>query len=119
MLVGCSLHDIGQETPKQRPPGRFAAWGDHQTVAVAKQPAVNKSSCFSEMAKLMEFIDHIEKNLGKTAEKVYKPKHPADALETWSDTTKLQALGYEAKTSIAEGVAKFIEWHRNYYGRNI
>ena len=72
-----------------------------------------------KQVQLMEFIDHIEKNLGKTAEKVYKPKHPADALETWSDTTKLQALGYEAKTPIAEGVAKFIEWHRNYYGRNI
>jgi UDP-glucuronate 4-epimerase len=72
-----------------------------------------------KQVQLMDFIDHIEKNLGKTAEKVYKPKHPADALETWSDTTKLQALGYEAKTPIAEGVKHFIQWHRNYYGRNI
>lgn len=69
--------------------------------------------------QLMDFIEEIEKNLGKKAIKNYMPRHPADALETWSDTTKLQALGYEPKTPIEEGVEKFVQWHRNYYGRNI
>ena len=68
--------------------------------------------------QLMDFIDHIEQNLGKKAEKIMAPRHPADALETWSDTTKLQALGYKANTPIADGVEHFINWHRNYYGRN-
>ena len=31
---------------------------------------------------------------------------------TWSDTTKIQALGYKAETPIEEGVAKFIEWYK-------
>ena len=70
-----------------------------------------------QQVQLMDFIDHIESNLGKKAEKIMAPRHPADALETWSDTTKLQALGYKATTSIAEGVKNFIQWHRNYYGR--
>ena len=72
-----------------------------------------------QQVQLMDFISHIEDNLGKTAEKNFVPRHPADALETWSDTTKLQALGYKATTPIAEGVTNFVQWYRSYYGRNI
>ena len=72
-----------------------------------------------QQVQLMDFISHIEDNLGKTANKNFMEKHPADALETWSDTTKLQALGYKATTPIAEGVKNFIQWYRNYYGQNI
>lgn len=68
--------------------------------------------------ELMHFIKEIENNLKLTAEKHYYPAHPADAKETWSDTTKLQALGYAPKTSIENGVKKFVQWYRNYYGRN-
>lgn len=67
---------------------------------------------------LMDFIHEIENNLGKVAEKDFQPRHPADALETWSDTTKIEQLGYKSSTPIAEGVKNFVEWYRNYYGRN-
>lgn len=73
---------------------------------------------YGEQVDLMDFINHIEVNLGKTAEKQFAPRHPADALETWSDTSKLQALGYKPTTAIADGVKNFVNWHRNYYGRN-
>ena len=63
-----------------------------------------------EQVALMDFINEIEKNTGKDAIKNLAPKHPADTLETWSDTTKLQALGYQPKVSIAEGVERFYEW---------
>ena len=65
---------------------------------------------------LMDFIAEIEKNLGIVAIKNYLPKHPADTIETWSDTTKIQALGYTANTPIEQGVAEFIKWYRSYYG---
>jgi len=67
---------------------------------------------------LMDFIYNIEKNLGKEAIKVMKPKHPADAQETWSDTTKIEKLGYKSTTPIEQGVENFIQWYRNYFGRN-
>lgn len=67
---------------------------------------------------LMEFVENIEKQLGRTAEKNYVPKHPADTQATWSDTTKLQALGYKAETPIEQGVEKFISWYKSYYGVN-
>ncbi|MDC0308703.1 NAD-dependent epimerase/dehydratase family protein [bacterium] len=68
-----------------------------------------------EQVQLMDFITEIEKNFDKEAEKVMLPKHPADTQETWSDTTKLQSLGWKPKTSIPEGVAKFAEWYKEYY----
>jgi len=68
-----------------------------------------------EQVGLMDFISEIEKNTGKEAIKNLAPKHPADTLETWSNTTKLQSLGYEPKVSIAEGVRRFYEWYKNYH----
>lgn len=67
---------------------------------------------------LMEFVENIEKQLGRTATKNYVPKHPADTQATWSDTTKLQALGYKAETPIEKGVENFIAWYKDYYGVN-
>lgn len=68
-----------------------------------------------EQVQLMDFIHHIEKKVGKEAIIDYRPKHPADVPATWSDTSKLQALGYKPKTSIEEGVSHFIDWYREYY----
>ena len=69
-----------------------------------------------EQVGLMDFISEIEKNTGKEAIKNLAPKHPADTLETWSNTSKLQSLGYEPKVSITEGVEKFYEWYKTYNG---
>ena len=57
-------------------------------------------------------------NLGRKAIRELVPMHPADTHQTWSDTTKLQALGYKPTTNIKEGVAKFIEWYKEYYNVN-
>lgn len=69
-----------------------------------------------EQVALMDFISEIEKNTGKEAIKNLAPKHPADTLETWSNTSKLQSLGYTPKVSIAEGVERFYEWYKEYNG---
>ena len=71
-----------------------------------------------QQVNLMDFISEIEKNFGRTLEKNFLPRHPADTLETWSDTTKLQSLGWQPRTSIPEGVSKFAEWYKNYYKVN-
>ena len=67
---------------------------------------------------LMEFVENIEFQLQRKAIKNFVPKHPADTQATWSDTTKLQALGYKSETPIEVGVAKFIEWYKRYYNVN-
>jgi UDP-glucuronate 4-epimerase len=73
---------------------------------------------YGQQVELMRFVDDIEKNLGREALKDMVPKHPADVDETWSDTSKLQAIGYKPTTSIEDGVEKFVEWYKDYYGVN-
>jgi len=73
---------------------------------------------YGQQVNLLDFVDEIEKNLDRKAERELAPKHPADVPETWSDTTKLQALGYNPKTSITDGVKEFITWYKSYYGVN-
>ena len=63
---------------------------------------------------LMDFIQEIEKNVGKKAIMNLAPKHPADTLETWSNTKKLEALGYEPKTDVSVGIKEFYEWYVEY-----
>ena len=65
---------------------------------------------------LMDFIREIEKNVGNgQATYDFQPAHPADEKETWSETTKIQKLGYTSTTDIADGVRNFVEWYKGYY----
>lgn len=68
-----------------------------------------------EQVELKRFVDAIQTSLGKEAIIEYGPKHPADAVETWSDTRKLQEIGYSPKISIEEGVDNFVKWYKSYY----
>ncbi len=73
---------------------------------------------YGQQVNLMEFIHEIEKNFGRVADKNLLPKHPADTQETWSDTTKLKALGYQPTTPVSVGIEKFATWYKNYYKVN-
>ena len=42
-----------------------------------------------KQVELMHFIDCISKELGRDVDVVLAPRHPADTLETWSNTAKL------------------------------
>lgn len=70
----------------------------------------------SHPEELGKFIATIEDNLGKTAKKNYLPMQPGDFLENFADITKAKKdLGFEPKTSIEEGLKKFVEWYKDYY----
>ena len=73
---------------------------------------------YGQQVNLLDFVDEIEKNLDRVAERHLAPKHPADVPETWSDTTKLQALGYKPTTSIEDGIREFVTWYKKYYKVN-
>lgn len=70
---------------------------------------------YGRQVELMYFVRRIEGALGIQAEIEYAPAHPADAKETWSDTLKIQKLGYSPTTPIDKGVDEFIRWYRSYY----
>jgi len=62
--------------------------------------------------KLNYFIEVIEKLLNKKAVINEKPKPSTDPMITHADITKAkELLNYEPKTSIEEGMGKFIKWY--------
>jgi UDP-glucuronate 4-epimerase len=41
---------------------------------------------------------------------------PGDVPETYADISRLEAaVGFRPSTSIEHGLAKFVEWYRDYY----
>lgn len=69
----------------------------------------------SKAEKLLDFIDEIEKNIGKKAVREYCPMQPGDVVATMADINKIRGLGYQPKTDIKEGIANFIKWYNSYY----
>lgn len=67
--------------------------------------------------ELMSYVSAVEKATGKEAKKDYLPMQQGDVVATSADISKAQKmLGYDPKTRIEEGVPKFVEWYREYYG---
>ncbi len=65
---------------------------------------------------LMDYIAAVEKYAGKKAEMRMLPMQPGDVSRTVADISKLRALGWAPSTRIDEGIARFVEWYRGYYG---
>lgn len=65
---------------------------------------------------LMEYISALETSLGQTAEKNYLPMQPGDVPATSANTDELHGwVGFKPNTSVQHGVARFVDWYRNYY----
>jgi UDP-glucuronate 4-epimerase len=66
----------------------------------------------------MRYIEVFEEKLGRKAKLDLMPMQPGDVVNTEADVSDTaQALGYAPKTSIEEGVGKFVDWYLDYYGR--
>jgi len=66
---------------------------------------------------LEAFIAELERLLGRTAVKQYLPLQPGDVTATYASIDRLAAAtGFAPTTSIAEGLARFVAWYRDYYG---
>ncbi len=65
---------------------------------------------------LMDFIEAIEKRLGKKIEKNMMPIQAGDVPATYADVTDLvEDLDYKPATPIQEGVDKFIDWYLEFF----
>ncbi len=71
----------------------------------------------SDSVPLTDFIAAIEDATGRRATRNYMDMQPGDVPATWADASLLQSLtGYRPQTPVAVGVARFVEWYREYYG---
>lgn len=66
--------------------------------------------------ELMYLIETLEKALGRTATKNLLPMQPGDVPATYADVEALtQDVGFKPATPIETGVARFVEWYRQFY----
>ena len=67
--------------------------------------------------ELMDFVSMIEKACGKEGKKEMLGMQPGDVRASLADITHAkEKLGYQPKTTITEGIPKFVSWYKEYYG---
>ena len=66
---------------------------------------------------LLDFIAAIEEALGKKAKLNLLPMQPGDVPSTMADVSELEsAVGFRPGTTIRDGIGRFVNWYREYYG---
>ena len=67
--------------------------------------------------ELLRYIEIMEHRIGRTVEKQLLPMQPGDVPDTHADVDDLRAdVGYAPDTPLEDGIARFIDWYRDYYG---
>ena len=70
----------------------------------------------SHRVALMDYIQALEKALGKQATLDLLPMQDGDVPATEADVTALESdLGYRPKVRVEEGIQHFVDWYRSYY----
>lgn len=70
----------------------------------------------SRAEPLMDFIAAFEHATGRKAEIRYQPMQPGDVEATWADLAESrEALGYDPRIPVVEGVPRFVQWFRQYH----
>jgi len=66
---------------------------------------------------LLDYIAMLEHALGRKALKEFAPMQPGDVRSTYADARLLErAVGFAPATPLEEGLARFAEWFKRYYG---
>ena len=66
--------------------------------------------------QLMDYIDALEKKLGKKAILNFLPLQPGDVPDTFANVDNLnKKFNYKPSTSIIDGVSNFVSWYKDYY----
>ncbi len=98
--------------PRKKEGQDYQSYGPGGSVAPYKLYNIGNSSPVA----LMDMIGMLEDELGIKAKKNFLPMQPGDVPETFADVNDLQVdTGYEPKTSLEAGIAKFVDWFKSYY----
>ncbi len=70
----------------------------------------------SSPVNLMDYIEALEHELGRTAAKEFLPMQPGDVPDTYADVDQLMHdVHYKPETTVQEGIRRFVTWYRDYY----
>ncbi len=100
-----------------RAPKPDAAWsGDKPDPSSSNAPYRLYNIGNNKPVELMRFIEVLEQTLGKKAEKRLLPLQAGDVPATYADVDDLMRdVGFKPSTTIEVGIARFVEWYREYY----
>ena len=107
----------GVERTLDRPPEPSANQAQKVSTSAPEEPPYRIYNIGAHRPiDLLYFIELIEKNLGRTAEKRLLPLQPGDMPDTYADVSRLMDdIGYRPSTSIETGVARFVAWYQEYH----
>ncbi len=89
---------------------------DHPDPATSSAPYRVYNIGNNDPVQLLEYISVLEESLGRKAVKNFMPMQPGDVPATMADVSELEAaVGFRPKTTVREGVRRFVEWYREYY----
>lgn len=99
-------------------PGANAAWsGEAPDPATSRAPYRIYNIGNAQPVQLLHFVECLESSLGRKAKKNLREMQPGDVHATFADVSDLAAdTGFSPKVSIEHGVARFVDWYRDYYG---
>lgn len=99
------------------PPKGNPDWdGKNPDPGSAKSPYKIYNIGNNAPVRLMDFIESIEKVLGKTAKKNMMPMQAGDVPATYANVDDLvRDLDYKPATPIEEGISNFIAWYRDFF----
>jgi len=87
-------------------PNNTSSWAPYKVFNIGNSNPTN----------LMDYVEAIEKHIGKKAIKEFLPMQPGDVPGTNSDCTALEEwIKFKPNTSIYDGIGKFIDWYKNFY----
>ena len=101
-----------------KPPQANSDWNsDDPDPATSFAPFRIQNIGNHDPQNLMRFIEVIEAELGQVAEKQYLPMQPGDIASTYADVDALMKMvDFSPNTPIEQGVKKFVDWYRWYFG---
>jgi UDP-glucuronate 4-epimerase len=68
--------------------------------------------------RLLRFIEVLEEACGRKAQIEMLPMQPGDVERTFADIAAIERdLGYAPRTSIEDGIPRFVDWFRDYHRR--
>jgi len=71
----------------------------------------------SDKVRLLDYIEAIEVAIGCKIKRNYMDIQPGDVPASWANCELLKNLvDYQPRTSVLEGVDRFVAWYREYYG---
>ena len=84
--------------------------------AAAPRPGGSTTSATTSRSRCSHLVELIEQALGRSARRELLPMQPGDVPETYADVDDLMRdVGFRPATAIADGVARFVAWYRQYH----